>query len=210
MAVCDRKGTIYEAESFLVSDIYTDEAELMKSAYYAKKIPEYEKGLKNRAFNLVSFYTARERIKELIKKYNVEAVCAYNANFDYKALNTTQRYLTKSKYRYFLPYGTKVFCIWHMACQVICTQSRYIKFCLENDFISKRGNIFTNAETVYRYMTKDETFDEAHTGLNDVLIEVQIMAHCFRQKKKMAKNINRACWRIPQPKAKEVATEAES
>jgi hypothetical protein len=202
--VCDKKGNIYEADSFIVSDIFFEEADLMKSAYYAKKIPTYLEGIKNRAFNVVTFKQAREKLLNAIKKYKVEAVCAYNANFDYTALNTTQRWLTKSKYRYFLPYGTKVYCIWHMACQLICTQKAYIKFCLENGFVSPSGNIKTNAETVYAYMTNDVDYDENHTGLEDVLIETKILAKCFAQHKRVEKNINRFCWRIPQAKAKEI------
>lgn len=203
--VCDKKGNIYEADSFIVSDIFFEEANLMQSAYYAKKIPTYLEGIKNRAFNVVTFKQAREKLLNAIKSYKVEAVCAYNANFDYTALNTTQRWLTKSKYRYFLPYGTKVYCIWHMACQLICTQKNYIRFCLENGFVSPSGNIKTSAETVYAYMTNNADYDENHTGLEDVLIETKILAKCFAQHKKMEKNINRFCWRIPQAKAKEVA-----
>lgn len=202
--VCDKKGNIYEADSFIVSDIFFEESDLMQSAYYAKKIPTYLEGIKNRAFNVVTFKQAREQLLNAMKKYKVEAVCAYNANFDYTALNTTQRWLTKSKYRYFLPYGTKVYCIWHMACQLICTQKAYIKFCLENGFVSKSGNIKTNAETVYAYMTNDVDYDENHTGLEDVLIETKILAKCFSQHKRVEKNINRFCWRIPQAKAKEI------
>lgn len=202
--VCDKKGIIYEADSFIVSDIFYKEAELMQSAYYAKKIPMYIEGIKSRAFNVVTFYEARAKLLEAMRRYNVEAVCAYNANFDYTALNTTQRWLTKSKYRFFLPYGTKVYCIWHMACQLICTQKAYIKFCLDNGFVSPSGNIKTNAETVYAYMTKDSGYEENHTGLEDVLIETKILAKCFAQHKKVKKNINRFCWRIPQAKAKEI------
>lgn len=202
--VCDKKGTIYEADSFIVSDIFYKEAELMQSAYYAKKIPMYLEGIKSRAFNVVTFYEARAKLLDAMRRYKVEAVCAYNANFDYTALNTTQRWLTKSKYRFFLPYGTKVYCIWHMACQLICTQKAYIKFCLKNDFVSPSGNIKTNAETVYAYMTDNNAYEENHTGLEDVLIETKILAKCFAQHKKVEKNINRFCWRIPQAKAREI------
>ena len=203
-AVCDRKGNIYEAESYVVSDIFYKETELMQSAYYHEKLPKYYEGIKEKAFKVINFYMAKKRIADLIEKYNIKAVCAYNASFDTKALNTTQRYLTNSKYRYFLPYGTEVYCIWHMACQVICTQKRYIKFCLDNGFVSESGNIKTSAETVFAYMTKNEKYEECHTGLQDVLIETQIMAKCFAQHKKMNKKINRLCWRIPQNKVKEM------
>ena len=85
-----------------------------------------------------------------------------------------------------------------MACQVICTQKNYNKFCLKNGFVSQKGNISTSAETVFAYINNDKNFKESHTGLQDVLIEVQILAHCYRQHKKMEKVINRCCWKIPQ------------
>ena len=203
-AICDREGNIYQADSFIVTDIFFQEKQLMETAYYKNKIPLYLKGIEQKAFKVVSFYEARATIIKAIQDWKVEAVAAYNANFDYTSLNTTQRWLTKSKYRFFLPYGTKIFCIWHMACQVICTQRNYVRFCLEHGFISDKGNIKTSAEVVYAYMVRNSNFDESHTGLADVLIEVQIMAKCFSQHKKMLKNINRFCWRIPQQQAKEM------
>lgn len=204
-AVVDSQGFVYHTESLIVSDIFFNETELMQSAYYAEKIPKYLNGIKAKAFRVVTFSTARKIIAEMLERWNVKAVCAYNAHFDTTALNTTERWLTKSKYRYFLPYGTQVFCIWNMACQVICTKTRYIKFCLANGFVSPSGNIKTSAETVYAYLTKDSTYEECHTGLEDVLIEAKIMARCFAEHKHFEKNINRLCWRIPQAKAKELA-----
>ena len=206
-AIVDRQGKVYEAESFIISDIFFDEAEMMKSAYYATKIPQYLKGIEEKAFKVRRFYQVRKILADALTHWNCEAVAAYNANFDYSALNTTERWLTKSKYRFFLPYGTKVFCIWHMACQVICTQKKYIKFCLENNLTSPSGNIKTSAEAVYAFLTQNATYEECHTGLQDVLIESTIMAECFRKHKKMAKDINRLCWRIPQAKVKEVRKE---
>ena len=205
--VCDKKGTIYEQKSLIVSDIFYGESDLMNSAYYAEKIPQYAEGIKTRTFQVVSFYTAKKIIAETIRKYNISAVCAYNANFDTKALNTTERWLTKSKYRFFLPYGIEIFCIWSMACQTLCMQKAFIRFCFENGFVSPSGNVKTSAETVYAYITQNPTFDESHTGLADVLIETKIMAKCFRQHKKMDKQINRLCWRIPQALAKEIRAE---
>lgn len=199
-AVTDRKGVIYATKSFIVSDIFFKETELMQSAYYAKKIPSYFEGIKHKAFKVVTFYTARKEILDTMREWNINKVFAYNASFDYRGLNNTQRWLTKSKYRFFFPYGTEICDIWHMACQVICTQKGYNKFCLESNLISSAGNIRTSAEVVYAYITKDKNFCEAHTGLEDVLIEAQILAHCYRQHKAMKRNINRLCWRIPQPK----------
>ena len=46
-----------------------------------------------------------------------------------------------------------------------------------------------SAENLYRFIIKDPTFIEAHTGLEDVMIEKEIMAYCFRQHKKMRKKL---------------------
>lgn len=197
-AICDRTGKIYDMDSMLIADIYLYERELMDTAYYADKLPLYREKLFRKEIRLVSYFEAQKTIKRKLEEWNVESVCAYNASFDRNALNTTLRWETKSRYRWFLPYGTKVDCIWHMACQVICTQKKYQKFCFDNGYTSGSGNVKTDAETVYRYMTRDTEFEEEHTGFRDVEIEVEILAYCLRQKKKMNRGINRFCWKIPQ------------
>jgi hypothetical protein len=128
-----------------------------------------------------------------MEQYNITEVYAYNANFDLTTLNNTVRYVTKSKVRYFFPYGTKVCCIWHMACQTICKQKTFQKQNIRN----ANGNLITNAERVYSYI-KGTDFQEEHTGLEDTRIEAQIYAKCVAQHKKCDRKINVACWRIPQ------------
>jgi hypothetical protein len=45
------------------------------------------------------------------------------------------------------------------------------------------------AEVLYRFITKDNDFVESHTGLEDVMIEKEILAYCYRQHKKMKKEL---------------------
>ena len=204
--IIDKKGTIYKMESFVVSDIFFGEKDLMKTAYYAEKLPMYYEDIQCGYRKVVNLYTARQTIRQDIESYKIQAVCAYNANFDLKAVNTTQRYITKSKYRYFIPYGVPIWCIWNMACNTICNTSKYIDFCLQNHFISNNGNIQTSAEVVYRYLIDDINFMELHTGIDDVIIEKEIFTYCIKKKgiTKVEKNINRSCWQIPQQKRKEL------
>ena len=201
LAIIDRNGTVYEKHSFICREIFFDEADLMQSAYYARKIPEYYEGIADGSRKVATLYEIRSIVFDLYKKWNYKAIMAYNAYFDNSGLNRTQRYITKSKYRWFFPYGVPVHCIWHMACQTICSMKKYHKFCTDNGFISKSGNIQTSAEVVYRFLTGNTDFEEEHKGLEDVLIEAYIFAECVRKHKKMNRNINRACWRIPQRKA---------
>lgn len=52
-AVTDKKGHIYEEHSFIIYDMFFEEKELMQSAYYAKKIPEYLDGIKKAIIRLL-------------------------------------------------------------------------------------------------------------------------------------------------------------
>lgn len=196
-AICDRSGNIEIKRSFVVADIFNHEKELMETAYYAKKLPLYYARIKSGETVVADLKLIRYIISQDMKRYGVKKVGAYNTYFDRTGMDRTLRYVTKSQYRWFFPYGTEFFCIWHMACQVIFTQKRFLNKAIEHDWFSPKGNIKTSAEIAYRYITKDEFFEEEHTGLSDVEIEVQIMAKCFAQHKKMKKNINRFCWRIP-------------
>lgn len=49
----------------------------------------------------------------------------------------------------------------------------------------KRPRPQEKAEVIYRYLTGNIDFIESHTGLEDVMIEKEIFAHCNRQHKKM-------------------------
>lgn len=202
-AVADRKGNIYEKHSLMISEMFLDEAEMMNSAYYAEKIPQYWADFAHGKRTMVSITTARKILYKVMKKYRITDVYAYNASFDSRGLDRTIRFLTKSEIRFFFPYGTKIHCIWNMACQTLLQQKHFFKFALENGFVSASGNVQTSAEVAYRYICKDSTFTESHTGLEDVEIETAILAKCYSLHKKMNTKIYRNCWNLPQKNFKE-------
>lgn len=204
-AVADRKGNIYETHSLMIGEMFINNADLMTSAYYAEKLPQYWKDYAKGERKMVSVLTARKMVYRIMKLYNISDVYAYNASFDLNGLNRSIRYITKSEYRYFFPYGTKIHCIWNMACQTILTQKSFFKFAIENGLVKENGNIMTSAETAYRYICKDNDFTESHTGLEDVMIETAILAKCYQQHKKMETKISRNCWKIPQKSFREFA-----
>ena len=203
--VADRKGNIYEEESYVVKDVFINERELMQSCYYANKLPLYEERIAEQKIKIASIFTVRRQIAHYIAKYNIKKVYAYNAYFDNNGLNTTMRYLSKSKYRWFFPYGVEICCIWHMACQTICNRMDYCLFCAKNGYYSPRGNMTTNAETIYKYLTKNTDFEEEHTGLADVHIELEILCKCLSYHEKINRKINRGCYHIPQKKFKKIS-----
>lgn len=183
-AIHDKQGNIIESFSFVIAEVF-DNAELFNTAYYAEKRPMYEADLANGKRQKVSIWYARRYVHDLCARYDVKAIIAYNAHFDYKSTNGTLRYLSGSFCRYFLPYGIPVWDSWKMAQDTICKQKAYKPFCKEHDLTTANGHIKTSAEAVYRYMNLDNDFIEEHTGLEDVFIEVKIFARCEAQHKKM-------------------------
>ncbi len=107
-AVVDKRGHVYETASFVIKEIFFGMSDVMQSAYYASKIPQYREDITNGKRKAVTFYEARKALLDTMKKYNTTTIAAHNAGFDVRALNTTQRYLTKSKYRFFFPFSTVV------------------------------------------------------------------------------------------------------
>ena len=184
-AVVDKKGNVYETFSFVIYEVFCEMKDLMQSAYYAEKIPMYETQIANGERKIVKYSTAKKYINELARKYNIKAMVAHNARFDYRSTTKTQRYLTKSKYRWFIPYGVELWDTMKMANDTICKQVHYKEFCYSNGYLTKNGRVRKTAEILYRYISGEHNFIESHTGLEDVMIEKEIFAHCMRQHKPM-------------------------
>jgi hypothetical protein len=192
--VHDKQGNIYAKRSFAIKEIITDKI-LMDSAYYKKKLPIYWERIAQGQMKLISIWDARKSIKTAMELFNITEVYAFNANFDYTTLNNTVRYISGSSCRWFFKYGTKICDIWHIACQVLGLQKTFQWENVRNT----NGNLITNAERMFGYCEQID-FQEEHTGLADAIVESQILARCFASHKHIDKNINRACWRIPQTK----------
>ena len=188
-AIVDKYGNVYETKSFINEDIFIGEYELMKTAYYFDKRPIYWKRIMNGETQRKTWYEIRKEFLASIEKWGIKEVIAHNARFDYRSTATTQRWLTKSKYRYFIPKEVEIWDTMKMARDVIGTMPTYRKWCEENDYICRNGQLKMTAEILYRFIKKDETFEEEHTGLADVLIEKEILAYCYRQHKKMRKKL---------------------
>lgn len=187
-AIHDRHGHVYETFSFVIYDVFCADRALFDTAYYAEKRPMYEKQISAGLRKIVSVYSARVYVSNLCRKYDVKAIIAHNARFDYKSTNYTLRYVTKSKARYFLPYGIPLWDTLKMAQDTICKQPTYIRWCQRNGFCQKNGKPRATAEILYRYITQNLEFIEDHTGLEDVLIEKEIFVKCMAQHKKMRRS----------------------
>ena len=165
-------------KSFVNADVFCD-AELMASAYFADKINSYWEEIRDGQRILRKWFNIKKELAEDCQRFGVQFACAHNSAFDNRALNTTQRYITTSKYRYFLPYRIVWLDTLKMARKLLKNNDSYGEFCYENGYLTTRGCRRYTAEIIYRWLSGEAEFVEAHTGLEDVKIERQIFEYCI-------------------------------
>ena len=76
-AITDKRGRIYKTRSFVVKEIFYGMADVMASAYYANKIPQYKEDIKNalkasKSAVLMKVYHNFEEVRELLKESGME------------------------------------------------------------------------------------------------------------------------------------------
>ena len=180
-AVVKATGEVLEAHSYVVADIFLDK-DLMASAYFADKIPQYWEEIKSGKRILRRYKTIKSILRDVVAQYGIRYVVAHNASFDYRSLNYTQRLLTSSKWRYFLPWGVQMWDTLKMARECLGKNEEYRQFCIDNGYTygkEDKPQLRYTAEIVYRFLTGNLDFVEEHTGLEDVLIEKDILAYCI-------------------------------
>lgn len=176
--IFNMNGDVLCERSFVNADVFCD-AELMETAYFADKVPAYWSEIKAGIRELKTWFNIKRQIAKDCKDFGVTIACAHNAAFDNRALNTTQRYITTSKYRYFLPFGIEWYDTLKMARKLLKDNDSYGQFCYENDYLTKNGCRRYTAEIIYRWLSGHHEFVESHTGLEDVKIEKEIFHYCL-------------------------------
>ena len=77
-----------------------------------------------------------------------------------------------------------LFDIWGLTCQHILNCDTYKQMCIDNAWQTASGKYFkTSAETAYRFLSGNLTFDEAHTAIDDCVIETQLFAEVVKRTK---------------------------
>ena len=187
LQIVDNEGYVYDEMSFVNEDVFFGLPQAMQEAYFADKIPQYLTDIRMGKRKIINTWQMYKVVRELAEKCNIKAFIAHNARFDVRVLNATLRYQTKSKRRYFFPYGIPIWDTMTMANDTICKQSNYRKFCLDHGYMTnhKVPQVCKTAEILWRFLTQDNEFVESHTGLEDVQIEAQIFAECVRRHRRM-------------------------
>lgn len=188
-AVVDKYGKVYERRSYVVYEVYVGMRDVMQSAYYFNKLPQYEVELAEGSRVMKSILSIKKELARLCKEYRVKAIMAHNARFDYRSTTKSIRYTTKCEFKYFLPYGVEIWDTLSMARDTICKGTLYRQWCEENGYMTKDNKPQATAEVLYRYITGNKAFVESHTGLEDVLIEKEIFKKCMSYHKPMRKKL---------------------
>ena len=177
-SVIDENGKSYASYSFVNADIFCDD-ELMATAFFAEKIPQYWEDIKIGKRILKSFRSIERIFRRVCADWDIDTFVAHNARFDYKSLNNTKRYITTSRSRFFFPYGAKFVDTLKLSRNAFANNSDYREFCVNNEYVTKRNENRYTAEVIYRFITSNNNFMEEHTGLADCMIEKEIFRHCL-------------------------------
>ena len=185
----DSKGNKLESHNYLVREIVeTPFAQILirRDSFMKNKAQFYMDGMAFNSFDIMSLVSIHNIFHAAAAKYNAKIVmCAYNAKFDYNVLNDNmQAYYGMD----FFDSNVEIVDIMTMALATICDTNKFVRWCQLNNHVTAKGNVQTNAETVYAYLIRDSDFVEAHHALADCEIEADIYFKARKYRKKHHKH----------------------
>ena len=185
--IADRYGKIYKERSFaLPENIYINivrsaslnQAVEMTAGNVTDILQDFKNPFFKRKYRCVGNEELKKRLIKDIKKYNIKKVYAYNVAFDKASL----RNLFGDDFEKLV---VEFIDIIPIILRTKLLTKKYCQFCIDNGYVTEKGNIMTKAEVVYKYLFNDLNFVEEHTGLADVKIEYQILLKAFQTHKKI-------------------------
>ena len=190
-AIVDRYGRIYETGSYIIKEIFYDEIERMRTCYFADKRSDYIQDIEYGLHTVINWSDLIFLLEERCAFWNIRAICAYNAIFDYGSICRTNNYINGKYWKPPLLEKYPTWDIMKMVKDTIYNRPTYQRFCFDNGNITKHNKprAQMKAETVKRYLENNPLYTECHTGLEDVLIEAEILAKCFATHKKMRREL---------------------
>ena len=180
MKVLDTEtNKIVKEKSYLVRKFFNNKY-IMLSTFSATKYPDYFEKLENdKRYKTMSVTDISKDIEKIISRYNIKIMVAHNGNFDKTAMA-----------RLFEDFGVdnpfeNIDLLDTMELSKVITFSKdYANYCIINKdrlnsvkdscFITNSGRVRTTAQAIYCYLSNDSQFEEAHTGLEDIDIEIEI------------------------------------
>lgn len=166
---------------YIVKDVYYGMPDLMNSAHYASKLPQYDEMIMQGDLTVMSLDLIIRNINVLCERYNVHEVWAFNASYDDRALRHTVAAILGTSHAPIIPSNVSWHCIHALACATLLNRPKFYRYAIINNLITPKGTPRSTAEVCYRYITGDNQFTEAHTALDDARIELTILAAIKRR-----------------------------
>lgn len=168
--------TLIAKRSYIVTNVWNNMM-LFSTAYYADKREKYEQNLTNRLMVKHSFEWVVEKITNDVEQFEITDGFAYNSSFDIGVFKfNCEWFRTPNPFD-----NVKIHDIRGYVHQWIACAEEYRAFCDEHKLYTDSGNYSTTAEDVYRFITKNVEFTEAHTALADSEIELDILKACIAE-----------------------------
>lgn len=170
---------VVREKSYLVRKFFNNKY-IMLSTFSATKYPNYfEKLETDKRYKTMSVNDISKDIEKIISRYNIKIMVAHNGNFDKTAMT-----------RLFEDFGVdnpfeNIDLLDTMELSKVITYSKdYTDYCIahkdrlnsvkDSCFITNSGRVRTTAQAIYCYLSNNSEFEEAHTGLEDIDIEIEI------------------------------------
>lgn len=190
-----KRGEVVQEKSYLVRKFFNNKY-IMLSTFSATKYPVYLEKIKtDKRYKVMGAKDISQDIKKIISRYGIKIMVAHNGKFD-KAATA----------RLFAEFGTsnpfsKLDLLDTMELSRVITFSKeYTEFCLahrerlnnmnESCFITNSGRVRTTAQAIYCFISDDPNFEEAHTGLEDIEIEIIIFEESLERLGNTLVNLN--------------------
>lgn len=196
----NKRGEIRREFNALVLETFSDPRKMMGAFYADKLFTHYAPMLERGEIVRMPWLDIVAQLRADIIEHDVTVLCAYNLAFDKRVLAQTHDLLGDGQK--LLPRWVELLDIWRFACETKLNQATYKRLARAQDWVSDAGNIRTGAQYAYRFCSGDWGFIEDHTALSDARIETEILAECFRQKKRIPYGLAKdkygsQPWRIP-------------
>jgi hypothetical protein len=193
--VTDRLGNITKKRNFLIKEVVTDGSKMM-SAFFAKKVFSwYIPALDSGKIGIIGLDDMQQIMYNDLQ--TCSTVAAYNVGFDLSALRNTIDVCGGQTEILFDDFD--ILCLWNFACEVLLSTPAYWKAASAHGWQSRAGNFTTTAESTYRFIMDNPKFVEAHTALDDCMIENEILKACMAKRQTIPYNkYNNSPWRKAQ------------
>ena len=192
---------VIKEKSYLVRKFFNNKY-IMLSTFSATKYPSYFEKLQNdKRYKTMSVNDISKDIEKNVQRYNVKIMVAHNGNFDKTAMARLFEDFGVDN-----PFENIDLLDTQEISKVITFSKTYTEFCLANKdrlnsikescFITNSGRVRITAQAIYCYISNNSQFEEAHTGLEDIDIEIEIFKKSMEMLGNTIVNLNTApTWR---------------